>query len=204
MRRFTLVVALSALASAPAFAQDPAAADSAKPDPEVDAAKAVLKQYLDSLVKAGSARKAKPADVSRSLQAAKKFVHPKTLELIATQEKKNLAANAMNALAVWNHAKEDYWLKSYEMGEGRKAEFGSVVVDVNEKNWRVAEGGEDGEFESDSYLLAKVGGKWILVDKRRNGTCTDSAIKVGYKEHFDAGAEKKDEKKEPAKEEEGK
>ncbi|HEY3449469.1 MAG TPA: hypothetical protein VGK67_24150 [Myxococcales bacterium] len=199
MRRLMLVLALSAL-SVPAFAQDPAAADTAKPDPEVDAAKAVLKQYLDSLVKAGSVKKPKAADVAKSLQAAKKFIHPKTLELIAGQEKKNLAANAMNALGTWNHAKEDYWLKSYEIGEARKAEFGSVVVDVSEKNWRVAEGGEDGEFESDSYLLTKVGAKWVLVDKRRNETFTDKAIKVGYKEYFDAG-EKKEEKKEPAKEE---
>ncbi|MGC4115879.1 MAG: hypothetical protein QM765_15055 [Myxococcales bacterium] len=161
----------------------------------------MLKQYLEFLVKAGTVKgKPKAADVAKSLQAAKKFIHPKTLELIAGQEKKSLAANAMCALAVWNHAKEDYWLKSYELGEARKAEFGSVVVDVSEKNWRVAEGGEDGEFENDSYLLAKSGGKSILVDKRRNETFADKAIKVGYKEYFDAG-EKKEEKKEPAKDE---
>jgi len=138
--------------------------------------------------------------VAKSLQAAKKLIHPKTLELIAGQEKKNLAANAMNALAVWNHAKEDYWLKEYELGEMRKAEYGTVVVDVREKNWRVAEGGEDGEFESDSYLLAKVGAKWIVVDKRRNETFTDQGIKVGYKDLFDP-SDKKQQNNEPAKQE---
>lgn len=196
MRRLMLVLALSGLC-VPAFAQDPAAADPAKPDPEVEAAKGVLKQYLETLVKAGTVKgKPKAADVAKSLQVAKKFVHPKTLELIAGQEKRNLAANAMDALAVWNHAKEDYWLKSYELGDARKAEFGSVVVDVQEKNWRVAEGGEDGEFENDSYLLAKAGKGWVVVGKRRNETFNDKAIKVGYKDYFDAG-----EKKEPAKEE---
>ena len=197
MRRLMLVLALSAL-SVPALAQDQA--DAAKPDPELDGAKAVLKQFLDTVVKAGSAKKPKAADVAKNLQGVKKFVHAKTLELIAGQEKKSLASNAMNALAVWNHAKEDYWLKEYEFGDVRKAEFGSVVVDVREKNWRVAEGGEDGEFESDSYLLAKVGAKWMVVDKRRNETFTDKAIKVGYKDYFDAGGDKP-EKKEPAKDE---
>lgn len=182
MRRLVLVLSLCAL-SMPAGAQEPAA------DPESEAAKAVLKQYLDVLVKAGEGKKPKPADVAKKLQAAKKFVHPKTLELIAAQEKNKLVTIA---LAVWHHAKEDFWLKEYELGEVRKAAQGAVVVEVRERNWRVAEGGEDGEHEPTSYLLGKVSGKWVLVDKRRNETFSDSAIKAGYKGYFEEAA------KEPA------
>jgi hypothetical protein len=188
MRRLMLAVALIALPLAASAAEGPAA-EADKPDPEIEGAKAVLKQYLDALVKAAEGKKPKPADVSKKLAGVKKFVHPKTLELIASQEKKNLVSNG---LAVWVHAKEDYWLQEYTMEEARKALFGTVVIETKEKNWRVAEAGEDGEPEPTSYLLAKVAGKWLVVDKLRNGTFSNDGIKGGYKEFLDAG------KKEPA------
>lgn len=192
MRRTLLALALASFA-APALAAEPASPP-ADATADIEAAKAVLKQYLDALVKAGEGRKPKPVEVSKKLQGAKKYVHPKTLELIAAQEKKKLVTNA---LAVWHHAKEDYWLKVYELDEGRAAQFGTVVIEAREKNWRVAEGGEDGEWEPTSYLMAKVKDRWLLVDKRRNETFSDSAIRIGYEDYFVAP-----EKKEPAKKEE--
>ena len=195
MRRLLAVVALSLL-TVPALAQDQAE----KPDPDLDGAKAVLKQYLDTLVKAAEGKKPKPADVAKKLQAAKKFVHSKTLELIAGQEKKGLVSNA---LAVWFHAKEDYWLQQYEFADQHKSALGTVVIETREKNWRVAEGGEDGEWELDSYLLGKVGGKWLVAEKRRNETFADGAIKASYRDFFDADKKADEPKKidEPKKDE---
>jgi len=187
MRRLSLVLAVSCL-SLPAFAQG----EAEKPDPELESAKTVLKQYLDFLVKSSEGKKPKPADVAKKLQGAKKFLHAKTLEFIAGQEQKKLVTNA---LAVWVHAKEDFWLREYEIGELRKGVLGTVAIEARERNWRVAEGGEDGEHEPTSYLLGKVNGKWLLVDKRRNETFSDAAIKAGYRDYFEA------EKKEPKKEE---
>ncbi len=194
MRRM-LFVALCALA-VPAAAAEPAApaapATEAKPDADVEAAKAVLKQYLDTLIKAAEGRKPTPAQVSGKLAGAKKFIHPKTLELIATQEKNKVVTNA---LAVWHWAEADYWLKEFELGDLKTSVLGTVVAETREKNWRVEEQGEDGEWELDSYLLAPVKGKWLIIDKRRNETFTEKAIKIGYKEYF--GEAKKEEPKKP-------
>jgi len=186
MRRLVLAVALVALPIT-SFAQDADKAE--KADPEIEAAKGVLKQYLDTLVKAAEGKKPKPADVVKKLAAARKFIHPKTLELIASQEKKNLVNNG---LAVWVHAKDDYWLLEYTMEEARRTAAGAIVIEAKEKNWRVAEGGEDGDPEPTSYLLGKSGGKWLVIDKRRNETFSNDGIKAGYKEYFEAA------KKEPA------
>jgi len=104
-------------------------ADADKPDPEVEQAKAILKQYLDGLVKAAEARS--PSRGRRQeATGAKKFIHPKTLELITSQEKKNLVTNG---LAVWC-SQEDYWLMEYTLEEARKATLGAVVVEAKEKN----------------------------------------------------------------------
>jgi hypothetical protein len=188
MRRLMLAVALVALPLTAQAADAPA--DAEKPDPEIEGAKAVLKGYLDGLVKAAEGKKPKPADVAKKLAAtAKKSIHPKTLELIAAQEKKNLVTNA---LAVWVHAKEDYWLMEYTMEEARQAALGAIVIEAKEKNWRVAEGGEDGDPEPTSYLLGKTGAKWLVIDKRRNEAFTNDGIKAGYREYFEAA------KKEPA------
>jgi len=180
MLRLLLAAALILPLTARA-AEPPADAD--KPDPELAAAKAVLKQYLDTLAKSAEGKKPVPAEVAKKLQGAKKFIHPKMLELIAGQEKKSMATLA---LAVWDHAKDDYWLMSYDLGDAHSAALGAVVVDAKEKNWRVQEAGEDGDPEPTSYLLCKSGGKWLVIDKRRNETFTNDAIKMGYKEYFDA------------------
>jgi hypothetical protein len=182
MRRDLIVAALCFL-SVPAFAEEPAVEGSEESAPELAEAKSFLKQYLDTIVKAaqGQGRKTKPADVSKKLRASSKLIHPKTLELIAQQEKNKVVTNA---LATWHWAKNDYWLMEYEITEAKKSVLGTVIIDTMEKNWRVEEGGEDGEPEPASYLLSKQDGKWLLIDKRRNSSFTDDAILVGYKGYF--------------------
>ncbi|MFN7131814.1 MAG: hypothetical protein ACK4N5_07020 [Myxococcales bacterium] len=160
---------------------------------EAEEAKKVAKQYLDQVVKAAEGKKPKPADVSKKLTAVRKLIHPKTLELIAEQEKRKTVTVGV---AVWHWAKNDYWLKEYELKDVKPGVNGTYIVETAEKNWRVEEGGEDSEPEQSSYLIGKHKGKWYVVDKRRNGTFDKGAIKRGYKGYFDA--EEKDEAAAPA------
>lgn len=198
MRRCLLAIAVSCFAFSFILPAGKAvAAEPALTEADADQAKALLTQYLDTLVKAsqGQPRKPKPMDVSNKLTAVKKMIHPKTLELIGAQEKKQVVTNG---LAVWHWAKADYWLRQYELDKEKPIEIGpmgTVLIQVKEKNWRVEEGGEDGEWEPTSYLLGRWQGKWYLVDKRRNETFTRDAIKMGYKGYFDMP------KEEPKKEE---
>lgn len=178
MRRLLLAASLCLLAL-PAVAAEEAAE---KGDPQAEKAKALVKQYLDQVAKAGEGKKPKPSDVSKKLTAVKKLIHPKTLELIAEQEKKK---NVTVSLAVWHYAMTDYWMKSYELGEVKPGANGTYVVAAEEKNWRVQEGGEDEEAEPTSYLVGQYKGKWFITDKLRNGTFDDQSIKVGKKGYFD-------------------
>lgn len=177
MRRFLLVVAMCCFAL-PAFAEGADANQNA----DAESAKALLKDYLDATVKAAQGKKPKSAEVSKKLTVVKKYIHPKTLELIAQQEKRQVVTNA---LAVWHWAKNDYWLTEYEIREVNPAVNGTFVAEVSERNWRVEEGGTDGEMEPTSYLIGKHKGKWILFDKRRNTSFTKDAIIIGYKDYFE-------------------
>ncbi len=177
MRRILIAIALCSFA-VPALAEEPADTEA---NPALEEARSFLKGYLDELVKARAGRKPKPAEVAKKLRATKKQVHPKTLELIADQEKKQVVTNA---LAVWHWAKADYWLEEYEITGAKEAAMGTVVVETQEKSWRVEEQGVDADPELAAYLLYKQDGKWLIIDKRRNSTFTADAIKIGYKNHF--------------------
>lgn len=179
MKRILLALAAVTLFAAPAFAEE--SADQADADPRLEEARSFVKAYLDELVKARQGRKPKPAEVSRKLRASKKHVHPKTLELIAQQEKNGVVTNA---LAVWHWAKNDYWLEEYEIDTAKSAVLDTVVVETREKSWRVEEQGVDAEPELAAYLLYKQDGKWRIIDKRRNSSFTKDAIKIGYKNYF--------------------
>ncbi len=194
MRR-TLLIPLAVALAAPVVTPVPARAEeAAEKSADVEQAKKVAVEYLDTLVKGAAGKKPKPAEVSKKLASAKKFIHPKTMDLIKDQEKRKLVTVGV---AVWHWAKNDYWLTEYEITEVRASGVNdTVVVEANEKNWRVEEGGEDSEPEQASYLLGKHEGKWYVVDKRRNGTFDKQAIRLGYKGYFDA--EKKAEAAKPA------
>lgn len=185
MRRLLLFAAIL-LVSTPALAEDPA--ERVPLDPDEAKARAVLIEFLDTQVKAAAAKKPAPAEMAKKLAMVRKFIHPKTLEVIADQEKKKVVTNA---LAVWFWARNDYWLKHYELTEVKPMALGAYVGEVQERSWRVEEGGEDGEPEPTSYLLARHKGKWVLVDKKRNTSFTADAIRVGYREYFDVQPEEK-------------
>lgn len=169
------------------LALHPTHARAAEPASDIDQAREVIKQYLDTLVRAStekSGKKPKPVDVAQRLQAAKKFIHPKTLEVIAKQEK-NKDIPVSNGLGVWALAKTEYWLTSYEIVDVMPAVGGTFIVEAKEKNWRVQEKGLDAEAEPVSYLIGRFNGKWYVTAKLRNESFTKDGIRIGYKGYFD-------------------
>jgi hypothetical protein len=178
--RWTLLATVLLFATPAARAEDAPA--EAQPNPEAEAAKKLVKQYLDLLAKAGEGKKPRSADVAKKLEAAKKLIHPKTLELIAEQQKRKTVTIG---LAAWYFAKDEYYLKSYELQDVKVGALGTFVIEASERNWRVQEGGEDAEPEPASYLVGPFKGKWFIADKKRNETFNDKGIKAGYKGYFD-------------------
>ena len=174
------------LVSTPAFAAPPAAPGSGVPgaekastthageaipdDAETQAAQKVLTQYLDLVAKK------KYAD-------ARKLVHPKTLEVIASIKKRMGEAQHPMAPEYW--AKNDFRLVSYTIEGAAKHRWDTIAFQVKEVDYRIQEKGED-EGTPVSYLLGKKDGTWFVVDKKVNNTFSDHAIKFDYKGYFDA------------------
>jgi len=150
-----------------------ALADETQPaqSPDVQAASALVQKYLTAV-------KAKRwAD-------AKKLLHPKTLEAIA--ERKKRLGKEDHPMAPWFHEKVDSWLKDFKIVNVTAAAFGTVVIETSEDNFQVQEKGL-AEGEKSAYLVGKKGGTLYVVDRKRGETTyTDSAIKLGYKNWFDA------------------
>jgi hypothetical protein len=194
MRRVVFFLAL--LLASPAFADEaeqaaqagsngPAAEDQKRvgdnipDDADTQAAKKTLTEYLDLVVK-------------KKYDAAKKLVHPKTLEVIAGVKKRIGKEEHPMAPQYW--AKNDFYLKSYKLENAAKHKYGTIGFDVLEKNYRIQEKGEDAEGEQNSYLVGKKDGKWLVVDKKDNGTFDDNSIKYDYKGYFDDAGGKPDAK----------
>jgi len=198
MRR--LIVASMVLFAVPAFADEPGsngpaagaddkpAAAASSDDADTAAAKKVLVEYLDLVVK-------------KKWDAAKKSVHPKTLEVIAGIKKR--LGKEQHDMAPQYWAKDDFYLKSYTIDGSAKHMYGTISFDVKGKNYRVQEKGEDADPEPTSYLLGKKDGKWLVTDKKTNGTFDDKSIKYDYKGYFD-GTSAPEAKKDPADEPESK
>ncbi len=180
-----LVVAVAvAVGTAPnAFAEGADKGADDKSSPEITEAQKVLTGYLDQIVK-------------KKWDAAKKYVHPKTNDLIAAQKKKNPKYQNPMDPAAW--AKDDFWLKSYKIDGAEPRAAGTVQFTIKETNYRVQEKGEDSDPETNTYLLGKSGGKWVVVDKHNNNTFDDKTIKLSYKGYFDG--EPKDEAPAPKEE----
>jgi hypothetical protein len=182
-----LVIVLIALFSVAALADEPGgtgpgmppgtdATGSAATPPEAADAKKVLGDYLEQVKK-------------KKYDAAKKLVHPKTLELIATQKKKS--PNFQNPMdpAAW--AKADFYLTDFTIGDPAGLPLGTIQFSVKELNYRVQEKGVDGDPETNTYLLGKSGGRWLVVDKRNNNTFDAKSVKRDYKGYFDGAADEK-------------
>lgn len=193
MRKTLLLLALVAPALTPAQDAPPAAPASAKaaepaPDsPAIAAAKKAVAEYLDAVKKAAPRPpkgKAKKAAVNEKAYApVKKLTAPKTLEALEAELKRTKELHS--SMAPWAWAREDFFLVSYEIAGARQAPKGAVIVNTREKDYRIEEGGEDGEPESDSYLVAPVGGKWLVVDKHTNGGFSDDSVSIGYTGYWD-------------------
>src|SRR6185437_10558408 len=194
-------VASMVLFAVPAFADEPGsngpavvagddkpAAAASSDDADTAAAKKVLVDYLDLVVK-------------KKWEPAKKLVHPKTLEVIAGIKKR--LGKEQHDMAPQYWAKDDFYLKSYTIDGSAKHMYGTISFDVKAKNYRVQEKGEDADPEQTSYLLGKKDGKWLVADKKTNGTFDDKSIKYDYKGYFD-GASAPEAKKDPADEPESK
>lgn len=162
------VLALAQGTEAPAGAP-PAAEGSAETSPEAKAAGELVGKYL-GLVKAK-----KWAD-------AKKLLHPKTIAAIA--ERKKRLGKEDHAMAPWAHEKEEYYLTNFKVGEVRSAPSGTFVVATSEDNYQVDVKGV-AEGDQAAYLVGKSGGKWFVVDKKRNETFSKDSVKLGYKGWFD-------------------
>lgn len=182
----SVLFAMSLLAALPAFADAPGGTapgagdekrvgDQIPNDPDTQAAKQVLTQYLDLVVK-------------KKYDAAKKLVHPKTLQVIAGIKKRLGKEEHPMAPQYW--AKDDFRVVKYQLENATKHRWGTIAFDVKETDYRIQEKGED-EGNQVSYLLGKKDGKWLVVDKKLNNTFADESIKYDYKGYFDASDDKK-------------
>lgn len=181
MRRW-LLAALLALTAPISIAHAEEAESPAAADPDIQEAQKTLNSYLDLLVK-------------KKWDLAKKMVHPKTLELIAGIKKRTGAEKHGMAPQYW--AKDDFWLKEFKIESGTKQLLDTVQFQVKEINYRVQEKGVD-EGEPAAFLLGKLKGKWVIVDKKANNTFNDKNIKVEFRGYFEDAAPKADPKAEPA------
>lgn len=162
------------LAPAVALAQDEGAEQEA---PEAAAAKELVTKYLTA-VKA------------KKWPDAKKLIHPDTMKSIA--ERKKRLGKEDHPMAPWFLEKADYYLKEFRVTGARPAAVGTFVVETSEDNFQVQEKGI-AEGELASYLVGQKGGRWFVVDKKRQETFSDDSIKLGYKGFFDKPAVKEEE-----------
>ena len=172
-----LLSIVGALMACHAFAQgtegpgaSPAAAATADSDaPEAKEARDLVQKYLTAV------KAKKWAD-------AKKLLHPKTVEAIA--ERKKRMGKEDHPMAPWFHEKVDYFLKDFKIGAASLGALGTVMVEVTEDNFQVADKGM-AEGEPSAYLVGKKDGKWFVVDKKRGEVFTKDSVKLGYKGWFD-------------------
>ncbi len=172
-----LLSIVGALMACHAFAQgtegpgaSPAAAATADSDaPEAKEARNLVQKYLTAV------KAKKWAD-------AKKLLHPKTVEAIA--ERKKRMGKEDHPMAPWFHEKVDYFLKDFKIGAASLGALGTVMVEVTEDNFQVADKGM-AEGEPSAYLVGKKDGKWFVVDKKRGEVFTKDSVKLGYKGWFD-------------------
>lgn len=137
--------------------------------PEAKEGKALIQKYLTAV------KAKKWAD-------AKKLLHPKTVEAIA--ERKKRMGKEDHPMAPSFHEKVDYYLKDFKVGPASMGANGTVMVEVTEDNFQVADKGI-AEGEPSAYLVGKKDGKWFVVDKKRGEVFTKDSVKLGYKGWFD-------------------
>jgi hypothetical protein len=165
-----LAVAVGAALPLCAWAQDAGVAAKHVSDKsgaaETKIVQALLTRYLDA-VKA------------KQWHEAKQLVHPKTLAVMADQEKR--LGREQHPMAPSHHEGE-YYLKAYQI-VGTRFAAGAFVLAVAEDNYHVAESAV--VQEQAAYLVGKYRGKWYVVDKKPGKSFTDESIKQDYAGYFD-------------------
>jgi ribosome-binding protein aMBF1 (putative translation factor) len=172
-----------AAAAAPAAEADAGAALQAAPpdageakeeaappeDPNKVAARQVVTEYLEAV-------KAKKWD------AARKLIHPKTLERIAAGKKRRGIED--DEMAPWAKVKESY-LVAFELGEPTPSAKGAMVVASTEQVYSVEDKGTEDGVKVD-YLVLPLGGKWYVTDRRlgENEFPADT-LALAYKGYFE-------------------
>ena len=165
-----LAVAVGAALPLCAWAQDAGVAAKHVSDKsgaaETKIVQALLTRYLDA-VKA------------KQWHEAKQLVHPKTLAVMADQEKR--LGREQHPMAPSHHEGE-YYLKAYQI-VGTRFAASAFVLTVAEDNYHLAESVV--VQEQAAYLVGKYRGKWYVVDKKQGKSFTDESIKVDYPGYFD-------------------
>lgn len=136
---------------------------------EMAEAKKALTTYLDAV-------KAKKWD------QAKKSIHPKTLEVIASLKKRTGTEN--HAMAPWARVKEAY-MTGYTLGDPKPTADGAVVVPSTEDEHSVPENGDESGIPAE-YLLIPLEGKWYVTDRRLGeNQFPESTVGASYKGYFE-------------------
>jgi len=109
---------------------------------------------------------------------AKQLLHPKTLAVIAEQQRLGREEHPMAP----SHHEKEYYLKAYQI-VGTRFAASAFVLAVAEDNYQVAKSVV--VQEQAAYLVGKYRGKWYVVDKKRGESFSDESIKLGYPGYFD-------------------
>lgn len=175
--RWTTTLALIAVPVSHAWAEDtePEAAEAEEAPPvvasaeDMEAAKKTLTAYLDAV-------KAKKWD------AAKKLIHPKTIDDIARIKKRMGREN--HGLAPWARVKEAF-MTNYTLGDPKPTADGAVVVPSTEEEHAVVENGDETGIQAE-YLLIPLSGTWYVTDRRLGeNKFPESTVGVAYEGYFE-------------------
>ncbi len=168
--RTTALIGLLALAlAAPASADDVAEATA---DDQAEAKKS-LTEFLEAAIAGVKSKK---------WDGAKRHVHPKRLEAIATDAKLR-GGPEKHGLAPWGAVKELY-LTKFEVTGTSPSGQGAVVIATTEEHYSVEDKGVDEGVEAE-YLLVPIEGRWLIVDRRLGkGQFPASKVAASYRGYF--------------------
>jgi hypothetical protein len=147
-------------------------------------ARCVLR-YLEAVRRAGPRAPSVPAGRrpdarARDYAGANALVAPRSLAEI----ERRAAAGEDHPLAAWREASRARVLESFQLLSVRSAPRGAAIVAVRERLWEPP-AAELARQESE-YLVARVDGRWRVVDRREGGAFDDAAIEGAYAGFFDA------------------
>jgi hypothetical protein len=140
-------------------------------------------RYLDAVRHAGP----RPDPRSGRLPAPRKgdyarvraLTAPRTLQEIARRD----GSGEDHPLAPWRDAARAQVLESFQLVAVRRAPRGAAVVTVAERFWRSP--GAALERGVSEYLVGRVHGEWMVVDRSPGRPFEDAALESGYEGFFD-------------------